>query len=301
MRTFFFFLIWPLPGLLLPTLSYAQSPADGEAVEVYTLEWPADELLCDAYDGSEGPLQYEMFRLKKSGQIVKVREFGAYCQGDSEYGYSYHFDEAGNVSYSVTGGNIYTSTYIRFYTGGRPVTEAEYAPELESAYMRTIRNLSETESLRLDSFIAYRDSLRMRMRKRIQSLQTLLPSLDDTGKQAEATKTIQELESGLAEAVYKEGYTWRKPRYPHEELKVKGTDIRVRSGPGSQWPVQAKVSQFELYMKCLEVRGMETIEPYGTYPWYKIRYYNKGLQEGWIFGAFVQSGVYPEPGVGSQE
>lgn len=285
MRTLLFLLLLPLSVLI-----YAQ-PSAAPAVEVYRLEWPADDLLCDDYEKSDGYMDYEIYRLKDSKHIVWVHEFGAYCQGDSEYSSSYHFDAQGKPRYSVVGGNLYTNTYVRLYTGTQ-VVEVEYPPSWEQNFSRIIRQLNETGLRSEDSVVLNPDSYRTRMRERLQSLQELLPSLSDTAEQSEARSTIQALQTNLAQAAYKPGYEWRKPRYAEEFMDIKGTDIRVRSGPGSTSAILGKISWFDSAW-CLEVRGSETIEPYGTYPWYKIRYYYKEEErEGWIFGAFVNEGVY---------
>lgn len=290
MRTLLFLLLFPLPVLI-----YAQ-PSVAPAVEVYRLEWPADDLLCDDYENSDGYMHYEIYRLKDSKHIVWVREFGAYCQGDSEYSSSYRFDAQGKPWYSVVGGNLYTNTYIRLYTGTN-VVEVEYPPGWEPNFSRIVRQLNETGLRSEDSAVFNPENYRVRMRERIQSLQKLLPTLSDTDKQSEARKTIHTLQTNLSQATYKPGYEWRKPRYPEEFMDVKGTDIRVRSGPVSTSAILGKISWFDTIW-CLEVRGSETIEPYGTYPWYKIRYFYKDEErEGWIFGYFVQDGVYPEVGV----
>ncbi|MBL0912191.1 MAG: hypothetical protein IBJ09_07430 [Bacteroidia bacterium] len=293
MRTSLFFSMLLTALLTEGKANAQQSVTEAPAVEAYTLEWPADDLLCDDYEDADGHMLYQIFRLKDSKHIVQIWEYGAYCQGDSEYSSSYYFDAQGKPWYSIIGGNLYTNTYIRLYTGTN-VVEAEYSPAWEQGFSRIVRQLNETGLRSEDSSVFNPETYRTRMRERIQSLQKLLPTLSDTARQSEARKTIQTLQTNLATAAYELGYEWRKPRYPKEFLRVKGTDIRVRSGPGSTSAVLAKISWFDIPIWCLEVRGTETIEPYGTHPWYKIRYLDKEEEEheGWIFGAFVSEGVY---------
>lgn len=67
------------------------------ALESLIIEWPADDMICDRYDHSNGELFLRAIRLKASKTIIDFEVYGAYCQGDSDFAESYSFTPSGSL------------------------------------------------------------------------------------------------------------------------------------------------------------------------------------------------------------
>lgn len=271
--------------------NYCKSIIPNSEIEFFTIEWPGDDMLCEAYEGSEGPLHYKVCRLKQSKKIVYVTESGAYCQGDSEFSRYYLFDENGYVIYSEEQG-LYNPSNITFYEAGKPIIRVEYPGEGEDTYERRTLKISSSEQLTATQFESKIDGYRQQMKSRIASLKST--KFETEGEKDEALKTISLLESSYnKKTAYEDGYIFRKPMVDEFAL-LSGRDIRVRTSPNSTAEVKGKVSYYNTYIKIQDIQGMEDIQPFGKHPWYNIQYVDASqkLHEGWVFGAFIVPNVY---------
>jgi hypothetical protein len=269
-------------------------------IEMFELTWPADDRLCDTYEGSNGGLVYQVYRLKESKKIVYVNQEGYFCQGDSEYYEGYYFDENGNLKYSVQGG-MYQPILARFYTPGQPTREVNYSGEGENSRKRVVTTLTETEKITTDDVTRQIETLKETMRKRIQALQAITFTNRDKQDEQEADSLISLLQTSVnKEITYTDGFVWRKPQPIKigaigEAGRLTGTDIRVRKSPHSNAEVIAKASEYELWITVIEIGKTQHIAPYGEHAWYKISYLEDDTRqkiEGWVFGAFIMEGVY---------
>jgi hypothetical protein len=266
-------------------------------VEVCEITWPGDWMLCDGYSESEGPMWFTMYRLKSTHKILLVEEHGAYCQGDSEYGSSHSFNSWGQAIYSEAGGNMYAPTTITILGSGKTILEVEYEPTEDQIPnpKRIIKKISSTEIITSDSYELEALSYLRKMQARADTLKKMKFGKKDAALKREADSIIVLLEESISIGItYHDGYEYRLPQAGEFAL-IKGTDIRVRSDASSESEVTAKVNCYDGHFKIEDIKGMETIDAFGKFPWYKIVYMDQktGKEEkGWIFGAFILPGVY---------
>lgn len=275
---------------------WGQEQQDVEEVEVYTLEWPGDDLLCDKYEGSEGPLIYTVSRLRSSKKIIHVSADGAYCQGDSEFFYTYFFDEKGNAIYSISLG-MYSPNVFSLYQDGKCVTKVETRGEGEENYAPRVKKVTSEEIVTSSDFEKAIEEHFQDMKKRIEALEMMTFRPDEPHSKVEADSIRKLLEAEVKKGItYQPGFVWRKP-IPGEKALIIATDVRVRSAWGSSAGVISKISCYDNNPLVIAVGDEETIVPYGTHAWYKIRFTDGKTQksaEGWIFGAFVAKNIFPE-------
>ncbi len=280
--------------------AYCKSIPIGEEVEFFELSWPGDDRLCESYDKTDGPLTYRVYRLKESKRIVRIYEEGAFCQGDSDFGYYFLFDQNGNAIYSQ---NVALFPSITFYESGKEMIEVEYDSEFDITDFRKIKKINSGEVLTTKEYENKIEEYRETMRERSASLRTFIAKTNDADDIKEAESLIEQLQSSLRKKVeYQDGYVYRKP-LPMEEGKsgelcmVNALDIRVRAEPNSTSKVISKVSYYNNHIEVIDIEGMETIEPLGTHPWYKINFIDWNASapettEGWIFGAFIVPDIF---------
>lgn len=266
-----------------------------EEVEVFTLEWPGDDWLCDKYEGSEGPLVYRVYRLKSSKKIICINAFGAYCQGDSEFAYEYLFDEKGNAVFSIRLG-IYVPNIFSLYQDGKLITEVETRGDGEEEYAPRIKKVISGEVVTSSSFEKQVEEYFLDMKKRMSALNTMVFQPGEESMKAEADSLIILLEAEVQKGItYQPGFVWRKA-LPGEKALIVATDVRVRSASGSSAGVISKISCYDPVPVIIAVGEEETIAPYGTHAWYQIRYTDRKTGKevtGWIFGAFIAKEVFP--------
>ena len=275
---------------------YSSFIVSGAAVEMYELEWPSDNLLCDTYTASAGGLTYRVYRMMESKKIIYVTETGYYCQGDSEYSYAYMFDENGNAIYSIAGGNIYYPTTIRFYEEGKPALEIEYGAAEGGPPGRTIKDPANTDVVTASDFERKISTYRQQMRDRAEILKTLQL---DSAERREADSLVQLLEASLnQEITYQRGYEYRKAyAIGGETTRLNETEISVRISPNVHSEIIGKVSCYDINIQVIGMKDpINVMDPYGNHYWYQIRYTdanNRKLIEGWISGDHLAEGVYP--------
>jgi len=286
---------------------YKQDFAIGSEVEVFELNWSADDRLCDrGYCASYGETNYMVFRLKNSNRIIKVSEDGSTaCQGDSEYGYHYLFDKNGFAIYSVEGGNIYSPTTVKFYDSGKEIVKVEYSAGNEEERIREITNTTSTEVISATDFEWRITELKETIKNRIFQLERCeWEDVEDVAElKKEAQETIKTLQETISKGTfYTGGYVIRKPKPIEngeygEGARIIGTNVRVRKEPNTESEILAKVSYYDIGFRITAISPAETIKPYGRHNWYKVQNDEMGSWneiEGWIFGAFIAADVFPE-------
>ena len=279
----------------------AQLPLNAE-IEVFILSWPSDDLLCDQYNESQGDMDFFIYRDKKSGKIISVTEFGAYCQGDSDYGYSYLFDTDGYAIYSSEGWNPYVATEIKFYNKGKAVLNVEYSPTNDGPVQRTISKIHSDEVVTAAYFKRKINEYFESMRARLEELRKMNPN-EMSPRQREEVKSLikvlnEELRKGV---VFENTHIFRKP-HPDpegwgESVLISGVDVKVHEAPDKKSEVIGTVSYFERWVTIVDLSEGQSMGSNGSHPWYKIKYedYSSGELvevEGWVFGAFISPDTY---------
>lgn len=287
---FSFFLL----ALIFTTELFSQTIPLNSEVEFCEITWPGDWILCDSYSESEGPMSLRIYRIKNTKQIVQIEETGAYCQGDSEYGHYTLFDEKGFAIFHSSGGNMYVPTIITLFNNSIPELEAELPADEDHATKIIVRKPQTKDPVTtssVDDLILYYFS---KMQTRIDTLAKMKFKKDqwEAKREADSIVTVlkEEIHKGI---VYNDGYFYRFP-VKGEYATLKGMDIRLRDSPSAKSKVIGKVNGYDWSIEILDIKGSENIDPYGIFPWYKIKVEipNNTPYEGWIFGAFILPGVY---------
>jgi hypothetical protein len=288
------------PSAVLTQNRYKEKePAEVEYMEI---RWPGDRILCDCYLKSNGNIVYRVFRFKKSKEIIKVREEGAYCQGDSEYSKQYLFDRKGFAYYSFTGGNIYTPTIVTIYKKGIPLKIIEYASENDSynkMIKRKIKVPTKKKIVSVNDVEKRVAELRQTIKERILELQKIVQNKSPCKRGPEGTEEAGSTIKSLKKSLRQKGFTgtlyYRKPRI-NENTMISGEKVRMRNGQSLTSKIIGTVSSYDLDFIVTGIGKVETIDPWGASRWYKVRYknqYGKNI-EGWVFGAFISPGIYPK-------
>jgi len=285
-------------------VDYYKSLTPVRELEMYCLSWPGDDLLCDSYEGSEGVLDFCVYRLKSSKKIVYVDVAGAYCQGDSEFGWICQYDEQGTPLYYYTGRNEYVPTVNRYLTSDKSVIQVTEEPDMgrgigRSRKVETLKTMDAPGTADIEKQIA---DLHGQMRQRLAALKKMEFNADETDKKREAQMLMDSLQASLSRGIkYSGGFVLRKPMPTQkgtrgEWAQLTGTDIRVRAKPGSKEEIVAKINCYDLPIEVIDMADAEMIAPFGKHPWYKITYEDFNTRkpiQGWIFGAFVMEDAYP--------
>ncbi|GEM_PF-6821300 len=291
-------------------------------IEIMEFSWPADEVLCDLYQESDGPLYFALYRIKETGQIIYAYESGAYCQGDSEYYRHWMLDLEGNVVHEYYG-HIYAPDIAVFYEDGKAAIKVEFpafseAPS-EPLEPPVLSQLDRTESMtatHLENRIQeYLEKVKLRKEK-LEGL----PHNDANARQAlfemygeealeekaswifERDRLVKEMDSILRayQAYSPTGLEIRKPiklanASRGESLMVTKLNVPVYQSPSSDSRIISSTSYYDPTLFLVEEGPKETIPPFGTHHWYKVKkYYDRSEPsfEGWIYGAFVAKGLY---------
>lgn len=133
----------------------------------------------------------------KTKQIICVSDWGAYCQGDSEFGSDYFFDAKGNAIFSSGGHNEYVDEHVYFYKNGIPTVEVIHPSAYGDLKIRTIRPAKPTDAVTTVPFVERVDELLETMKKRIKSLEKITNEHENIENQKEARNTIKELKANL--------------------------------------------------------------------------------------------------------
>lgn len=87
---------------------------------------------------------------------------------------------------------------------------------------------------------------------------------------------------------------------PGQIRLLKAFQVNVREKPTLKSKVVHRLDTLA-YVEIIRAAGTETLAPWGTYPWYRIRfrkvYFQEEMSEGYIFGAFLEPCLYLEKGL----
>lgn len=296
---------------IIPFEKYCAGIKSSSEFEVFKLTWPSDDKLCDLYNESQGDMTFTITRDKTSKKIVSVHEEGSYCQGDSEYGYYYLFDNNGNAIYSMEGGNMYNPTIVKFYENGIEIVSIEHSHEVrahdEEFATRKIKKSSSTELITSEVFYLKISELKEIIRERITALDSILQDKDlmkevleyagRPDRVNELKEEIQILLPTLENSVRKnidftDDYVYEKSIKVGSQVLITRRNINVRNSPSSGSKVVGSVSYYDLRVFVSEIGEIENIAPYGKHNWIRISYteiFTGRVVEGWIFGAFIIS------------
>lgn len=290
----------------LCTYSFSQKtdsiPFPANAVEYFEFSWPADDILCDSYPFSEGPLTFTVCRLKNSKKIVSFHELGAFCQGDSDFNNYFIFNLKGEAVYSNSMG-IYAPAITTFYMRGTPDIEIAVPGEGEEEYKPIFREPEYKDSLTSDDIEKTIADYLKRSKDRLAFLKKMTFKNEEKDKIKEVKNLINDLESSIdSEIIWSDGGVFRKPKLikwgeSGELAKLNTKNVTVYE----DFDIKSKVIyNFTQYAENLEVIKQAIIEEY--YPgqitdWRYIRYTDPSTLkniEGWIPTEFIMEEVFRE-------
>jgi hypothetical protein len=246
-------------------------------------------------------LDFTLFRLKSTKQTIAVIESGAYCQGDSDYYYTCYFDDKGNAIYWNSQESEYNPELQYFFKDGKKVLEANNSPTTNGPSEFTVSVLSDTATLHVSEFESMFETYEEKMAQRIDGLEKYRSEGGlSTNEDEEALATIEALSIELnKDFSYIDRVAFEKPGIPSDEnyyqiLLINGINVKVHSEASLDSEVVSFVSFFSNRLVVDALGHEDTIEPYGTHRWYKVRFIPTGqdeVQKGWIYGAFVMGDI----------
>jgi len=283
-----------------PFPSLWSSLPDGTLIERSQIYWPWDDRLCDVYPESAGAGVYRLYKTENDS-VLAEELFDSYCQGDSEGGFVRYFDESGLPLYLESGFNIYvTQSYTLYEDGVAMVTIAqpsEYEVDTETKYTTPDGESDALTTLYDDQM----ESLLSGIFKRIESLQTLLPTLENEADILEATQTIDSLEHIIEKGPER---TWMVLRRAGQKEVEAGDFVRlalletpIHALPNLKSEVLESIAFHSQWVHLLELGKSETLDELGTHPWFKVGYWDEAAEEtkeGWVYGAFIARTFYDE-------
>lgn len=270
------------------------------AVEYFELSWPTDDVLCDSYPFSEGPMGCTIYRLKKSKKIVYVQENGAFCQGDSDFDNIYFFNKKGEAVYSTFMG-IYAPGIVTFYKNGVPDLEIASPGEGEEEYAPIVREPEYTDSLLskdMDKMLA--DYLKRR-KDRLEFLKKMNFTPEQKQEEKEAKNLIEELENKIeSEINWKGDCVFRLPKLIKwgelgEVAKLNTKNVTVYKDFDIKSKVIYKFTQNGENLEVLKQAILEEYYPGHITDWRCIRFTDPKtlkLIEGWIPTEFIMEEVF---------
>lgn len=284
---------------------YLSNLPEGVELETKSFSWPGDDFFCDQYDGSDGPLDVTLVRIKESGKIIYWHESGSYCQGDSEYWESYTFDQYGNAVRSYFG-SIGTSDVQTFYKNGKAVLEVEFPGFVETYHEENnapiYSKVESHEKITVVDFENRIEELKETVQERIAGLEAFEIDAEDERSLQERDTLLKQLKETLNTEVQFESISG-KFQYPNEvyeegnyvSIQLNKRKVNVYASPSMDSEVVATYSYFDPMLMISELGPEETIAPHGKNVWYKIMKSENngdGPYEGWVYGAFVAKDIY---------
>ncbi len=283
---------------LNPFVSFWEHLPDGTEITSISLSWPSDDVLCDQYDGSDGHGSYTLYKTQ-SGKIMGVTAYGAYCQGDSEYGYQYWFDKDGNPTYYEDGNNIYTAERIVLFDKAQSIVEVVYPSHYDSGdHLRTISWGDSTEEYTADYFGVQFEALREEMRNRAETLKEMMPTLEKAEQKAEAAQLITELwgkvmNPDTAKLVLRQ----ITPEDVNDELFIRiKTLTPVYKTPSIHSEVIGSFDYYDIFLFALKAEQGKLSGGQSQNDWYYIRWMDPSSDEdieGWIPGSAIARDLFP--------
>lgn len=266
---------------------WAEIP-DGTILERLSYSWPGDDNLCDNYEGSDGDRMVNVYQTKE-GQILVYEDFGAYCQGDSEYGMRCYYDFDGSLVLRETGFNMYVEQIYALFEN-REFVKLFIAP---TPY-------ASNRSFEVDRFMIrpggseevskMLDDMKEEVTARYATLMQLLPGLQDDDYD-EALTTTEALREFIEKGAEIKPAVFRKPGIPEMEaetwLRINGEYIHFYPEPSLN-DERIESLSFHNCLVQIQEMGRQTISPFSEKDqWLKVRYFIFGTNEETEYEAWI--------------